>query len=87
MLMKHVKSLLSQQVGSWGQQRPSGEQQTAVAQSMTNTLAIVTTVAPTAVPFIGRWEGDPVHSNLGSGRRGRVNGMDDSAALKEKRVE
>lgn len=43
--------LLSQQVGSWGQQRPAGEQQTVVAQIMTNAPVIVTTVAPVTPAF------------------------------------
>lgn len=48
---------LACKLGSRGQQRPSGEQQTAAAQSMTNVPATVVTVAPVALPFIQRWGG------------------------------
>eukprot|EP00064_Thunnus_orientalis_P006853 superscaffoldBa00000734_g6872 len=68
-------TLRSSKLGSGDNKRPSGEQQTAVAQSMTNAPAIVTTVAPVALPFIERLGGGRLaivnlpHSNLGRGEQ------------------
>lgn len=59
MLMSHFQNpLLSQQVASWRQQRPTGEQQTVAARIMINAPAIDTTVAPVTRAFYREVQGE-----------------------------